>query len=208
MDKMQEKKILNACVEQLRKITPVKKVASVKKGLKANSPFADAIIDVHTETGKERFQIEIKGTMKRPLPYHLALQKGKAKHQLLLMSEYINPSIGSDLKNNHINFIDSLGNAFIHVPNTIFIERTGKKPAAGSVSKEPSVFQPKGMQLLFILLTIDGALNQTVRTLAGMSGISKDRAASVIRDLIGRRYLYEAKKRDYRFTKKKDLLEK
>lgn len=202
-----EKNILHGCIKQIDNLPAVKKVKVLNKQLKKDKIFSDAIIDVYTETEKERLQIEIKNIIKRPLPVHLAHRKYNKKNKLLLMATYINPSIAEDLQNNHINFIDTQGNAYIYISDTFFVERIGRKPDDKVKPKLPSVFHTKGMQLLFIILTVKGALNQTVRKLAQMAGISKDRAASGIHDLVNKDYIYKDNKNKYHFINKKNLLE-
>lgn len=204
---MLQKNILNNCVEQLRQLPPIKNVKLVQSEKHGHEKGFDALLEVETETSIVRFGIEVKGMLKRPIPEHLFLIQDNIDKPFLLMSEYVNTCIANDLKKNHINFIDSQGNTFIHVRGKIYIEIQGKKPRLQRGKQPTALFQPKGLQLLFILLTEKNALNETIRVLHPKAGISFERAVSAMKELKEKRYIQKVGKKQYKFVNKNILLE-
>jgi hypothetical protein len=208
-DKLNERDILNGCLDQLRQLAPLKRVRRApahRTGRRVGSGV-DVLVDVETERGPLRFAAEMKPMLKRPLPEHVSLVRRKIGERFLLMSEYVNPSIAATLRDSKINFIDTLGNAYIHVPGFIYVEKFGRKPEVQGEKQPTALLQPKGMRLLYVLLTEKGALNQTVRLLRARAGISLERTASSMRELQDRGYARTVARRELVFVNKKALLE-
>ncbi|NIA32022.1 MAG: hypothetical protein GWP06_19205 [Actinobacteria bacterium] len=126
---------------------------------------------------------------------------------MLLLAEYVNDSIASDLKKHGINFIDCAGNAFLHVPGQVYLEIRGKTNLKQKERQASALFQPKGLQLLYILLVKEGSLNQTVRQLAKISGISTGRVVQIFKELREKRYIYKNNSGLFQFANAQELFE-
>lgn len=204
---MIEKVILNSCVDQLLLLPTIKNVKIKEIRDDKQKKNFDFQIEVVTETGIQNFLVEVKGALKRPIPAHLLYLKEVAKIPILLMSKYVNPSIANDLKKNEINYIDSRGNSYIYIPGKIYVEVQGKKPRGIKEKKTTVVFQPKGLQLLYILLINDNAVNSTYRVLAEDVGISLDRISLGFTELKEKGFIRKISKEKYRIKNKKELFE-
>ena len=152
-------------------------------------------------------QVDIKAVLKRPLPEHLVAQNKINKTPSLLMAEYINSSIANDFVKNRINYIDCQGNAYIHSKGKVLIHIQGKTRVKELEKEATALFQPKGMRVLFVLLTNEGMVNSTIRDLARQSAVSTGRTVSIIKELKGKGYIRETAKNQLKLTRKKDLLE-
>ena len=205
---MQKEHILDECIEQLRHLPLVKGVKQIEKSNVNGERQFDIFLDVDTEMEPLHFGVEVKSTIKRPIPYHLFLIKEESDVPTLLLTEYVNISIAGDLKKNRIYFIDSLGNAYIHIPGSIYVDVQCRKPDKQKEKRITALFQPKGMQLLFILLTDKEAVNDTIRTLAKKANISNDRAFAVMKELKEKGFILETGKRENQLINIKSLLEK
>ena len=169
---MYDKNIFNRCLDKLVHLPPVKGVEQVSKNVRNANTQYDTLLDVETETGVLHFKASVKTMLKRPLPAHLFSVQSETEKPTLVMTEYVNASIAEDLKKVHVNFIDCQGNVYIHIPHRIYVEVDGRKPKKEKEKQTTSMLQPKGLQLLFILLTEPDALNETIRTLANKASIS------------------------------------
>lgn len=208
---MNEQDILKGCLDQLGLLAPLKKVRQARARMNGRgaSPEAgaDIILDVETERGRLQFLVEVKPTLKRPLPEHLSLTRRRIGERFLLMSGYVNPSIAAILRGGKINFIDVLGNAHIHVPGFVYVEKSGRKPLGRGEKQPTALLQPKGMRLLYVLLTERGALNHTVRFLSARAGISLERTVSSMREIRDKGYVRSAGLRKLELVNKRTLLE-
>jgi len=193
--------ILNTCVERLGDFPPVQ---SVSPTIVDDARQVEIIID----NTKIIFRTEIKGILKRPLPHRLFVTRDKKNEKpLLLLAEYVNDSIASDLKKHGINFIDCAGNTFIHVPGKVYLEIQGKTNPRQKERQTSALFQAKGLQLLYILLVKEESLNQTVRRLAKISGISTGRVVQIFKELREKGYILKNNSGQFQFVNAQELFE-
>ena len=205
---IKEKNIQNQCVEQIRTILPVKNLNVRDTGVEGFHLKIDGFLDAMTEKGELIFVFEIKRIIKRPIPEQLFQYKKNINEHFILFAEYVNVSIAEDLKKRNVNFVDCQGNIFIHIPDYIYIDIQGNKLKTQKEKEVTAIFQPKGLQLLSVLLTNENALNFTIRKLSPISGISFGRTVAVMNELKNKGYILETAKNKYEFKEKKKLFDK
>jgi hypothetical protein len=202
--------ILRTCMAQLRRLPPVNGVRLIRGGRKSSARGGkgiDALLAVRTEAGQIDFGVQIKNLVRRPIPEHLSITGPQIAKPLLIMTRYVNPSVAESLKERGINFIDTEGNAYINAPRFIYVDIQSRRPSQERQRRPTALFRPKSLQLLYILLTQDEALNDTIRTLQAEAGISFGRTASAMRELAERGYIRKGVDRRFGFADKKALLE-
>ena len=104
---------------------------------------------------------------------------------LLLVCNQLTPALTEYCHTNHLNFIDTAGNAGINVPGLcVLIEgKTTKKIVAPKSRLAEGV-----MKLLFVLLSRPESLNETYRTLAVQAGISLGMVSKAFEYLAAQKY--------------------
>lgn len=107
---------------------------------------------------------------------------------VVLVTNYINPNQATWLKDNGILFIDLVGNTYINTP-PVYINIQGKKPEKPTheitLAKQlGKAFQPKGMKVVFMLLTHPKLVNEPMRTIAEAAEVALGTVKQVIDDLI------------------------
>ncbi len=107
-----------------------------------------------------------------------------------------------------MNFIDSQGNAFLNIPNQIYVDVQGNILKISKEKQATAIFQPKGLQLLPLLLTHEDASNYSLRDLAQMSGISLGRSGTIIKELKGTGFIIKSSRNKFEIHNKKKLFEK
>ncbi len=203
-----ENNIRNLCLERFRSLPPIKEIKVKTTEKEKDNSRIDGLLEVNIGKGKLFFVIEVKGTIKRPIPEQLYRYPKKRTENFILFAEYVNPSIADDLKKNNVNFIDSLGNAFIHIPNHLYIDVLGNTLRIPKEKQATAIFQPKGLQLLSLLLANENTLNLSLRDLARISGISLGRTGTIIKELKINGFILETAKNKFEFNEKKKLFEK
>ncbi len=204
---MLEENIFNTCTKQLQNLPPIKNVKKSKSSTLKDTNV-DNCIDVITDKGDIQFAVEIKGVLKRPLPQHLGVMKNRLKVHFLLMSEYINPSIAKDLRQNNIHYIDCEGNAYINIKRYIYIDIQGRKKELSPEKQTTTLFQPTGLQLLFILLAYPDKLNASLRTLKNSASISYGQTQATMKELNEKAFVLKNKTGQQIFRDQKILLER
>jgi hypothetical protein len=105
----------------------------------------------------------------------------------MLVTEYLNPNLAEQLKELGIQFLDTAGNVFINqLP--VYIDIQGKKPAKPhqdvTLTKQMGkAFQPKGMKVVYMLLTQPELVNAPMRTIAVTAEVALGTVKQVMYDL-------------------------
>ena len=129
--------------------------------------------------------------------------------QGLLVADYVNPNMGERLKEANIQFLDTVGNAYIN-QQPVYIYIRGNKPQQAVTAKERvktgKAFQPTGMKVVFAFLRDAKLINAPYRKIADQAGVALGTVGWVIRDLIAQGFLLEGIKKNQRKLNKFDLL--
>lgn len=105
----------------------------------------------------------------------------------MLVTEYLNPNLAEQLKELGIQFLDTAGNVYINqLP--VYIDIQGKKPAKPhqdvTLTKQMGkAFQPKGMKVVYMLLTQPELVNAPMRTIAVTAEVALGTVKQVMDDL-------------------------
>ncbi len=173
----------------------------------------DGEVTLKTKRGTFRYVFEVKIHLRPQTIQHLLIQAdgyrkrlGKAT-ELLLLADYVNPSLGDQLKGAGINFIDTAGNLFLKREPGLYLYVEGKKPAVSIKEKPSRMFQPSGLTLLFGLLVEPESVNQSYRQVAQTNGVALGTVGWVKRDLREQGYLEPIGKDRFRLIRRKDLLD-
>lgn len=114
--------------------------------------------------------------------------------QGLFVADYINPNMGEQLKAADIQFLDTVGNAYIDQP-PVFIYTQGHKPqpalAVNERAKTGKAFQPTGMKVVFAFLRDGELVHAPYREIANQAAVALGTVGWVIRDLIAQGFLLE-----------------
>ena len=203
-----EENILNRCLERFKALSPVKEIKIKKNEINQKNHRIDGLLEIHINKDKLLFVYEIKRIIKRPVPEQLYIYQKNINENFILFAEYVNPSIAEDLKKNNVNFIDSQGNAFIHIPNHLYIDVHGNKLKVPEEKQSTAIFQPKGLQLLTLLLTHEDVINYSLRVLAKVSDISLGRTGTIMKELRNNGFIIKTSQNKFEFSDKKKLFEK
>ncbi len=112
----------------------------------------------------------------------------------LLVADYINPNMGQNLKEAGVQFIDTIGNAYINLPGC-YIYIKGNKPktttmGAGTITRRAGkAAQPTGVKIIYAFLKNRELINAPYREIANQAQVALGAVGWVIRDLLEQRIL-------------------
>ncbi|RVU83638.1 hypothetical protein EOL70_15030 [Leucothrix sargassi] len=129
--------------------------------------------------------------------------------KMLFVADYINPNMAQFLKQNHCDFIDSVGNAYLSF-GPIFVYITGNKaPKVKTQANTTRAFQTAGLKLVFNLLCHpDNILNKNYRELSAISDVSLGSIGVVIKELEAAGYLSLSANNQRKWLDKDGLMER
>lgn len=120
------------------------------------------------------------------------LQQAKKSTPLILISNYVSPKIGEQLRNASIFYLDTAGNAFIDL-NGLFVLIEGK--STGIVKTKPQrAFSEAGVKLIFYLLNQPELLNVSQRELAEKTELGLGSVNIILKSLKELKYIFSINK--------------
>lgn len=126
----------------------------------------------------------------------------------LLLTRYVTPNMAEELREKRVQFLDTVGNAYLNA-SPLFVFVKGNRPdAAVSREKTKRAFRPSGLQVLFALLVQPGLVAEPYREIAGVADVALGTVDWVMRDLKELGYLIDMGSRGRRLIRKAELLDR
>jgi hypothetical protein len=158
------------------------------------------------------FAVEIKGVITRANAggaiYHIKTAK-KPKAPLLI-ADYINPKIATVLRAEEVNYLDTVGNAYIKVKGMFVLIQGNKAPTKPTIQANQA-FTPTGLKIIYALLVKPDLLNATYRDIAEAANVALGAVGWALNDLKARGYIVERinnKQRHWNTETKPNLIDK
>lgn len=209
----QESQIIASALERLKAIHPLR-VINLRQEVSTRDRRWDGEVTIKTQGRTYHYLFEVKAHLRPQAIHHLLIranadrkQWGKAT-ELLLLADYVNPFLASQLKSAGINFIDTAGNLFLKREPELYLYVEGKKPPVFQKDKPTRLFQPSGLALLFGLLIEPESVNLPYRHLASVNGVALGTVGWVKRDLKEQGYLEPIGKDRFRIIRRKELFDR
>lgn len=123
---------------------------------------------------------------------------------------HASPATGRVLRERGIDYIDSGGNASVHLPG-IHIEVEGRKPSVVAVAgtDRPSrAFRPAGLRVVFVWLVQPSLVSAPVRTVADAAMVSVGAVSNTINDLVQERLMVREARRKRVLTDPQRLMQR
>jgi len=170
--------------------------------------MSDGTLILDTEFGPLDYLIEIKKAITAQQSEHLLVQlRDFPKERLLLLTDYVAPPMARRLGKAGIDFVDTAGNVHLHKPGQLYVFVQGRKPQLPSDRRPTRLFQPGGLQVLFVLLSKPSYAALPYRNLAALSGVSLGTVSQVIQELKHKGYLDRTGPKDWALVRQPKLLE-
>jgi hypothetical protein len=155
----------------------------------------DATLKVRQGKRTFRFHLEAKSTVTRSTIGTFLFRHRRVPADLVLVTEYVAPSVADELRQNQIQFLDASGNAFLQ-RDGLYVFITGRKHRPRFPLGRPArAFQRSGLELIFALLCNPEMENQTFRAIASSTGVALGTVHWVIRDLRDLGFVFEVRGR-------------
>ena len=123
----------------------------------------------------------------------------------LLVGNYINDRLGELLREAEINYIDTVGNAYLKKKPLLVLIKGNPKPK-NTTQPVDQAFTPNGLKIVYALLTQPRlAAKGTQRDIADQADIALGAVGPIIKDLIKKGYLNERIKTKERYWNKDQI---
>lgn len=114
---------------------------------------------------------------------------------LLLVTRYLNPNLVDKLREAGVQFIDSVGNSFIHQPPLhVFIK--GNKATEKPISVQSGrAFQYSGLKVIFAFLQNPELIDASYRDIAEHAHVALGSVGGILSDLMAQGYIQQSAKK-------------
>lgn len=168
----------------------------------------DCIIRTKIFETELRWCVEVKNRLTKAVEVQALLWKDNAIYPPLLATKYVPPHAAVRLKENGIQFVDTVGNAFINQP-PLFIFVQGNKPKQEEiVAPVARLFKGVGLKIVYLLLCRPELADRPYRELAEMADVALGTVNVTVTELIKKGFILDTGKNGKKLLDKKALFER
>jgi len=178
--------------------------------VKIDNTWVDALINL--DEGKTVFAAEIKKWAQQANLGALIHQVKNLPEPGMLIADYINPKMAEKLRQENIQFIDAVGNAYLNVPPVYVYVRGNRKEAdkiAPTNMEVKRAFEPTGLKVIFTFLCQPELVNAPYREIAEKAGVAVGTVGWVLNGLKAAGFIRDkGKKKERRIVHHQKLLDR
>lgn len=171
-----------------------------------NDSAIDGILNLTLKNRKITFYTGIKKNLKSHQLFSIIHDK-QNKNDFLLIVEKIDPKIKKELRENHINYLESNGNGYIENENFyLFLDNNKTLKHKGKSGNR--AYTKTGLKVLFHFLLNPEIINLPQREIAKITNVALGNIPQVISSLLEHKYLLKENKNKYIISDYQQLLNK
>jgi hypothetical protein len=150
----------------------------------------DARLEVRTDAGVGSLAVnEYRSHLTHKIADQLIAQASSGEN-LLLLAPHIRKQLAAKLEQSGINYLDRNGNCHVEL-GSLFIHVEGR--SRGPVARIAKGLRSAGYQVLFTYLAEPALINQTLRAVAALAGVSTQPVHDMKHRLLDEEYIVETK---------------
>lgn len=201
-----ERTILHQALNALEKFVPLKHKVETPQKLAAQG--YDFIIKGELHGQKLLWCAKVKKRLTKAEELQALLQKDQVPHFLLQVSKYVNNEAATRLHTAGIQFIDTVGNAYLNQP-PLYIYVKGNKPEKEETTlPDGRLFKGVGLKIAYLLLCKPELADKPYRDLARFTNVALGTVNITMAELIRKGYILDMGKKGKQLLNRKALFER
>ena len=132
----------------------------------------------------------------------------KMPHPFLLAARYIPPQAAGRLRDAGIQFIDTVGNAFVNQPPLLIFVKGNKVEKDEIAAPTARLFKGVGLKIVYLFLCQPELIKRPYRDIAEMTNVALGTVKSTMTELIQKGFIVEIGKKGKKLLDKKKLFER
>ena len=189
---MNEEKIAARAIAQLESRTGLKLLPTQLNEVLGTGLWAD--MRVRLEHTQNELVVEIKKGATRAdfdaLVKRLKMAAGEEPP--LLIADHVNQSMATQLKDLKINYLDSVGNAYLNIPPFFVLIQGQAQDSTLRDPKPAKAFSEADLKVVYALLANPDLLNANYGEIADHAGVALGVVGTIVRDLKDQGYFVES----------------
>jgi len=201
-----EYNIFNLAINSFNNDKDIQLEIETEEKEKTNNGYRDGkIVKIKYQKKELLYCAEVKQNINNTIIALLSYRKETTPHPLLIITKYVNNIKAEELKKNGIQFIDTVGNAYLnYYPIYIFI-KGNKLPDKLFETKTHLAFGYSGLKIVYALLCNADLVKKPYRYIAEITGVALGTVGNIINDLINLGFVLEMGSKGRELHGKKEL---
>jgi len=168
----------------------------------------DAVVRVAFPGGPVEYRVKVKPTLTNVIVGQIAHQFARNREQWLLITRTVHPLLAKAMRQLHVQFIDSAGNAYMDASPAFVLIEGRRRQVHTDEASEGGVLGRAGLRLVFALMCKRDLWNASYRDIAKAAQVALGTTAGVMKDLTAQGYLIEKAGGQRRLIRQNELLHK
>jgi hypothetical protein len=200
-----EDAILRQAMDALKALVPLEYVTEPVRDLRDRG--YDYLVRVTVFGKKLRWCVQVKNRLTKAAELMALIQKDEVPHPFLLITRYVPLEAATRLYERGIQFIDTVGNAFVNKP-PLFIFVKGNRPEKEEIALPAGrLFKGVGLKIAYLLLCRPELADRPYRELARMTDVALGTVNGTMTELIRKGFILDMGKKGKRLLDRKTLFE-
>ena len=202
-----ENSILDQAIEAFGKEVNVNIALGPQQTLQ-DGKIIDAVLRIDFFDKPIEYWVEVKATVTNITAGQLAHQFEGNLAKWILVTRYVQPQLAKTLRDLRIQFIDTVGNAYINDPPILIFIRGNKQEPNLAFKTEEGMLGRAGIQVIFAFLCKRELCNAPYRDIAEQTQVALGAVAKVMKEITAQGFLIDTNDKQRRIIRKKELLDK
>lgn len=152
--------------------------------------------------------VEVRKRLAKAEEPQVLMKKGKMPHPHLLATGYVPFEAAARLREVGIQFIDTVGNAFIDQPPLLIFVKGNRPEKDEPAPTAARLFKGVGLKIVYLLLCRPELVDWPYRKIAEMTGVALGTVNGTMTEMIRRGFVLDLGKKGKRLLERKTLFER
>ena len=184
-----EVEILSRAMEAMGKALRIDPKAEISACLGDDSYGSDYAIKARINDQDCLWFVTIKTKLTQVTEFLMAMSGHEDR--TLLVTDYVSPEAAERLRTRGIQFIDTVGNAFLSSPGIFVFVKGNKRAKEDQPSPHSRLFRSAGLRLIYLMLCRNDLINRPYRELATMAGVSLGTVPGIMTEMARKEFLLD-----------------
>lgn len=198
--------ILQQAMEALKALAPLEYEAEPVRNLRDQG--YDYIVRAQIFEKDFLWYVQIKNRLTKAAELQALINKDKAQHPFLLVTGYVHPEAATRLHDSGIQFIDTVGNAFVNQPPVLIFVRGNRPEKEETAVPAARLFKGVGLKIAYLLLCRPELADRPYRELADMTDVALGTVNGTMAELIQKGFILDMGKKGKKLLDGKALFER
>ncbi|HTP65182.1 MAG TPA: type IV toxin-antitoxin system AbiEi family antitoxin [Geobacteraceae bacterium] len=152
--------------------------------------------------------VGVRNRLTKAVELQALINKDKARHPFLLATWYVPPEAAARLHDGGIQFIDTVGNAFVNQPPLLIFVKGNRPEKEEAPAPTARLFKGVGLKIAYLFLCRPELVDRPYRDLAGMTDVALGTVNGTMTEMIRKGFILDMGEKGKKLLDRKTLFER